>query len=315
MLLIAWASLSADTAASWSAIAFENSTKRELNSRAAAAWRQTRAIHVDMLIGNYLSHYFQELAEAIRTGAASFKRPRRTEGMRFYERGLPPAIRLRPWPLSLPRVQPQGRWDWFVFSNETARFWDSMRPLVRHVLEGSFARTGLRATVGAPVLHFRCASAPLNRHSQYHFQRYSYYRAVARRYRKRYGEPLRHLHVLTCVADDMHKPEQTQTCTAYLSDLVSFLRSELKIDVKVHMHAHTCVCMRTRTQYMSSWGVRPRARLLAHPRCLRARLADPTCLPELTRCTTARTRCSRTWRSCTTRPTSSLRARLCHYCR
>ena len=218
----------------WTAIAFENSTQRERNARAAAPWRQTRTIHIDMLVGNYLSHYFQELAEAIRSGAARFKRPRRTEGMRFYERCLPPALTLRPWPVSLPRVRPEGRWDWFVFDNQTALFWDSMRPLVRHVLDGSFERCGLRATVRAPVLHFRCASAPLNRHSQYHFQRYSYYRAVARRYRKRYREPLRQLHLLTCVADDVQTAQQSKLCKAYLDDLLTFLRSELQIEVQVH---------------------------------------------------------------------------------
>jgi hypothetical protein len=227
------------TNAAWQAIAFENSTQREVNSRAAATWRQKRAIHVDLLVGNYLSHYFQELAEAIRNGASRFTRPRRTEGMRFYERCLPAGITLRPWPSSLPRVQPQGRWDWFVFDNATALFWDSMRPLVRHVLDGSFARCGLRATVRAPVLHFRCASAPLNRHSQYHFQRYSYFRAVARRYRKRHREPLRHVHVLTCVADDVQKAEQSQLCTRYLDDLVTFLRTELSLEVRVHNCAHS----------------------------------------------------------------------------
>lgn len=115
---------------------------------------------------NYLSHYFQALAEAITSGEARFKRPRRTDGLRFYERCLPASLVLRPWPASLPRVQPIGRWDWFVFNNATADFWISMRPLVRIILRGAFERCGLRATVRAPVLHFRCASAPLNRHSQ-----------------------------------------------------------------------------------------------------------------------------------------------------
>ena len=82
-----------------------------------------------MLVGNYLSNYFQDLGEAIRTGASWFKRPRRTDGMRFYERCLPPKLPLRPWPPFLPRVKPAGHWDWFVFDNQTDAFWSSMRPL------------------------------------------------------------------------------------------------------------------------------------------------------------------------------------------
>ena len=222
------------------AIAFNNSTQRERNSRAAAGWRMTRATHVDMLVGNYLSHYFSDLGHAIATGAASFKRPRRTEGMRFYERCLPAQLTLRPWPAHLPRVQPTGRWDWFVFDNSTAAFWDSMRPLVRRVLDGALDKCGLRASVRAPVLHFRCASAPLNRHSQYHFQRYSFLRAAARRYRRRFhGSPMTKLHVLTCVADDVQKAEQATTCTTYLNDLLKFLRKDLRLEVRVHNCAHS----------------------------------------------------------------------------
>ena len=225
---------------SWHAIAFNNSTQREINSRAATAWRKTRSTHIDMLVGNYLSNYFQDLGEAIRTGASWFKRPRRTDGMRFYERCLPPKLPLRPWPPFLPRVKPAGHWDWFVFDNQTDAFWSSMRPLVRHVLDQTLDRCGLRATLSAPVLHFRCASAPLNRHSQYHFQRYSFFRAAARRYKRRFkGAQLKQLHLLTCVADDVQKSTQAATCTAYLDDLVSFLTKEMQIDVRVHNCAHS----------------------------------------------------------------------------
>lgn len=223
----------------WEQISFENSTARARNSRNAAAWRQTRSIHIDLLIGNYLSHYFEELAAAITNGAPRFIRPRRHDNMRFYSKCLPAMIPLRPWPVQMPHVRPAGRWDWFVFDNATAAFWRSMRPIVRYVLDRAFASCGLRATVPAPVLHFRCASAPLNRHSQYHFQRYSFYRAAARRYRRSHGRPLRELHLLTCVADDVQQAAQASTCKSYLDDLVAFLSRELGIVVRVHNCAHS----------------------------------------------------------------------------
>ena len=157
-------------APAWDTILFNNSTAREKASRVVTKWRQTRSTHVDLLVGNYLSHYFAVLADAIRSGAAKFKRPRRSDGLRFYESCLPAGMRLSPWPPTIPRVAPAGKWDWFVFHNSTSVFWDSMRPLVTHTLDHAFAKCGIAATVRAPVLHFRCASAPLNRHSQYHFQ-------------------------------------------------------------------------------------------------------------------------------------------------
>lgn len=232
LLLVATASADDE----WSVIAFENSTKRERASRSVSKWRASRSINVDMLVGNYLSHYFSELADAIKTNKPKFKRPRRTDGMRFYESCLPGGMIQN---AIVPRVQPQGRWDWFVYDNETALFWDSMRPLVAKTLERAFTKCGLRATVNAPVLHFRCASAPLNRHSQYHFQKYSYFRAAARRYRRRFKTPLRQLHLLTCVADDYQTDSQTKVCSSYLDDLVRFLTEEMKIEVKISNCAHS----------------------------------------------------------------------------
>ena len=234
------AAKAADAASStpeWATILFNNSSKREKASRGVTKWRQSKATHVDMLVGNYLSNYFQDLAEAIRKGAPKFKRPRRTDGMRFYDSCLPGGINFKT--ATIPKVRPAGRWDWFVYENATARFWESMQPLVEHTLDHAFDKCGIHATVSAPVLHFRCASAPLNRHSQYHFQRYSFYKAAARRYRRRFKAPLRQLHLLTCVADDFSNPEQTSVCTSYLEDLIRFLQTELQIEVFVSNCAHS----------------------------------------------------------------------------
>ena len=223
----------------WAEVRFNGSLSRARASRSVTDWRSKRTTPVDLLVGNYLSNYFQDLAEAIRTGSRRFKSPRRTDGLRFYERCLPRAIPLSPWPAWLPRAQPRGRWDWFVFDNETDAFWRSMRPLVGAVLDRSFSRCGIVATVSAPVIHFRCASAPLNRHSQYHFQRYSFYRAAARRYMRRTGEPLKRVHLLTCVADEFALPSQAETCRAHLAELLRQLRGDMGLEVVVSNCAHS----------------------------------------------------------------------------
>lgn len=72
-----------------------------------------------------------------------------------------------------------------------------------------------------------------------HLQRYSYYRAAARRYRRRTKEPLRRLHLLTCVADDKASTEQARSCGAYLDDLRAFLSTELHIETYVSNCAHS----------------------------------------------------------------------------
>ena len=124
------AAAAASSTPEWATILFNNSSKREKASRGVTKWRQSKATHVDMLVGNYLSNYFQDLAEAIRKGAPKFKRPRRTDGMRFYDSCLPGGINFKT--ATIPKVRPAGRWDWFVYENATARFWESMQPLVEH---------------------------------------------------------------------------------------------------------------------------------------------------------------------------------------
>ena len=163
-------------------VLFNHSLARERAARSVSAWRRTRKTPVDLLIGNYLSDYFKGLAEAITSRQARFRRPRRTDGHPFYERCLPKMLVLSPWRADLPAVTPAGRWDWFVFDNETDAFWSSIRPLATRVLDDAFAKCGLTAAVGTPAIHFRCASAPLNRQSQYHFQRYSFFRSALRRW-------------------------------------------------------------------------------------------------------------------------------------
>ena len=64
-----------------------------------------------------------------------------------------------------------------VYTRQTQLFWRSMQPLVHRVVGDALTRCGLRPVVKDPVLHFRCASAPINRKSMYHFQRYAFYRA------------------------------------------------------------------------------------------------------------------------------------------
>ena len=177
--------------------------------------------------------------QAIKEGKGVFHRPRRTGGVVFYERCIPERIIRREaspiarswfaealaWSAPLPDVTPQGTWDWFVFSSETSLFWRSMAPVVDAILGRAIHACGLTIDVTAPVLHFRCASTPFNRQSQYHFQRYAYYAAAARRYRRRLRKPLRRLHVLTCVSDEFKSDLQARSCAAYLDDLLGFLRS------------------------------------------------------------------------------------------
>lgn len=50
---------------------------------------------------------------------------------------------------------------------------------------------------------------------------------------------MRRVHLLTCVADDVNKPEQSAACTAYVADLTAYLRTELGLEVLVSNCAHS----------------------------------------------------------------------------
>ena len=160
-----------------------------------------------MQIGNYLSDYFRGVAQSIVTGQ-KFHNERRTLNHTFYANCLPASLDLS----TLPRVKPRGRWDWMVYTRQTQLFWRSMQPLVHRVVGDALTRCGLRPVVADPVLHFRCASTPINRKSVYHFQRYGFYRAALRQYERVHGVPLRALHLVACVVDEHDEAQQQTTC-------------------------------------------------------------------------------------------------------
>ena len=113
-----------------------------------------------------------------------------------------------------------------VYTRQTQLFWRSMQPLVHRVVGDALTRCGLRPVVKDPVLHFRCASAPINRKSMYHFQRYAFYRAALRQYERVHGAPLRKLHLVACVVDEFDAAQQQHVCGRYLADLRDFLEQE-----------------------------------------------------------------------------------------
>ena len=180
-------------------------------------------------IGNYLSDYFRGVAQSIATGQ-TFHNGRRTLNHTFYSRCLPASLDLS----ALPRVKPRGQWDWMVYTRQTQLFWRSMQPLVHQVVGDALTRCGLLPVVEDPVLHFRCASTPINRKSVYHFQRYGFYRAALRQYERVHGAPLRALHLIACVVDEHDEAQQQHVCGRYLADLRTFLEQECGVAVRVH---------------------------------------------------------------------------------
>ena len=121
-----------------------------------------------------------------------------------------------------------------VYTRQTQLFWRSMQPLVHRVVGDALTRCGLRPVVKDPVLHFRCASTPINRKSVYHFQRYGFYRAALRQYERVHGAPLRALHLVACVVDEHDEAQQQHVCGRYLADLRAFLEQECAVAVRVH---------------------------------------------------------------------------------
>lgn len=191
---------------------------------------QSAAIPVDLLIGNYLNDYFRGAAQALAARRQEFRNERRALNFTFYQRCLPETLDLRPY----AHIRPKGRWDWFVYTRATQSFWRSMQPMVHRVVGNALAKCGLLPTVRDPVLHFRCASAPINRKAMYHFPRYSFYLEALLQYERVHGRPLRKLHLVACVVDDLDDAKQVRDCTAYLEDLRRFLVDECGIAVRVH---------------------------------------------------------------------------------
>lgn len=65
---------------------------------------------------------------------------------------------------------------WHLESDEAREFWSKMKPYIHKILEETLVKSGLQIEQKNPVIHFRCADIPFNKHSDYQLLKYDFYK-------------------------------------------------------------------------------------------------------------------------------------------
>jgi alpha-N-acetylglucosamine transferase len=116
---------------------------------------------------------------------------------------------------------------WFMYNNLYYKFWLCMKDIVYIILDNAFIKSNLKKTIEYPVIHFRCADTPFVRHSQYHFQKYEFYKEVLNKIYSEIDKKYindKKIKILSC---SFHKSDDAikKSCAIYTNSLCDYLKS------------------------------------------------------------------------------------------
>jgi hypothetical protein len=114
--------------------------------------------------------------------------------------------------------------SWFVFNDQLHTFWLCMRTLINSILDNALTKSNLKKVVNYPVIHFRCADTPFIRHSQYHFQKYKFYKKILKKINTTLSQSYSKVIILSC---SFHNSDEQKkiACGTYTESLGDYLRS------------------------------------------------------------------------------------------
>jgi len=117
-------------------------------------------------------------------------------------------------------------WDvsgWEIETDERYYFWQCMKPLVHQILDDTFKKCNLDKKVEYPIIHFRCADTPFNKHSMYHFQYYPFFKDALEKIFIKLNKRYDNLYIMSC---NLHKSNDTmkESCNIYVNSLQEYLK-------------------------------------------------------------------------------------------
>jgi len=111
---------------------------------------------------------------------------------------------------------------WFVDDKKKETFWLSMKPLVHKLIDDALTKANLKIVVDMPTIHFRCADTPFIKHSQYHFQRFSFFKQAINDLQNKMGTSIAKILLLSCNFHNSTTKEQ-DSCNKYANLLKTYL--------------------------------------------------------------------------------------------
>jgi hypothetical protein len=114
--------------------------------------------------------------------------------------------------------------SWFIVNNQLHYFWTCMHPLIHSILDNALIKSNLKKVVEYPVIHFRCADTPFVRNSQYHFQKYKFYKRTLEKINNVLGQSYSKVIILSC---SFHRSDEKIkiSCGTYTNSLTEYLKS------------------------------------------------------------------------------------------
>ena len=72
---------------------------------------------------------------------------------------------------------------WATYTKEQETIHKIMKPTINRIFNETFIKLNLKKEINHPIIHFRCADIPFNKHNMYYFQKYEYFnKALQGRY-------------------------------------------------------------------------------------------------------------------------------------
>lgn len=203
--------------------------------------RKENIDHIYLHIGNHLSNYFHRMGLAI-LQQSDFTNEEYTENFLKY---LPSELVYSESDIcksTYARFKEKGvtienstfAWsaEWYIKNDNQMNFWICMKPLINHVLDAAFKKTGINTPIDCPIIHFRCADVPFVKHHQYHFVKYEFYRKALEEVTVKTGVQYNKVKILYSPGH-LSKKEYDDACDIYSQSLKKYLEN-LNYEVEIY---------------------------------------------------------------------------------
>ena len=110
---------------------------------------------------------------------------------------------------------------WNTSNNTTYSIANILKPIMQKVMEDAFIASDMVKDVEHPVIHFRCADTPFNRHGEYHFQKYSFFKQALDDLQSEDTTVL----LMNCSSHRSGNKEK-EACATYVDSISDYLKGE-----------------------------------------------------------------------------------------
>ena len=102
---------------------------------------------------------------------------------------------------------------WATYTKEQETIHKIMKPTINRIFNETFIKLNLKKEINHPIIHFRCADIPFNKHNMYYFQKYEYFNKALQDIENKIGK-INTITILSCT-DHLSNEENKKSCNKY----------------------------------------------------------------------------------------------------